>query len=226
MARICQYLADIYTWHKIYTIIELECDFGRNDYKPLIGESMINEQEILERIENADEDELKELKLWLFRENIRIRNEKLEIKEMKERLEQDRKQQLEDQRMYLDHLSLERQQVRREEALVAEKLEVIKRGFEELDADRRRLKSFEAQLNAREVALDSKLKYAYTAESPEVADVLFKGVSNYMTLKKRYKDLMKIYHPDAMAGDNEMVLAINRVYDKMKKQYEKDKVIW
>lgn len=187
---------------------------------------MINEQEILERIENADEDELKELKLWLFRENIRIRNEKLEIKEMKERLEEDRRQQLEDQRMYLNHLSLERQQVRREEALVAEKLEVIKRGFEELDADRRRLKSFEAQLNAREVALDSKLKYAYTVESPEVADVLFKGVNNYMTLKKRYKDLMKIYHPDAMAGDNEMVLAINRVYDKLKTQYEKDKVVW
>lgn len=186
----------------------------------------MNEKDILERIENATEDELKEMKLWLFQENIRIRNERLELRELRESLEEDRRQQLEDQRLYLEHLSLERQQVRREEELVAEKLEVIKRGFEELDYDRRQLKAREEQMNAREVALDAKLKYSYTAESPEVADVLFKGVNSYLSLKKRYKDLMKMYHPDALAGDNEMVLAINRVYDKLKAQYEKDKVVW
>lgn len=186
----------------------------------------MNEQDILSRIENADEDELKEMKLWLFRENIRIRNEKLEVREMRDQVTEERRKMTEDQRLYLEHLSMERQQIRKEEELVAQKLEIIKQGFNDLDADRRRLKSFEAQLNAREVALDAKLKYSYTAESPEVADVLFKGVNNYMALKKRYKDLMKMYHPDAMAGDNEMVLAINRVYDKLKAQYEKEKVIW
>lgn len=182
--------------------------------------------EILRRIESADEDELKSMKLWLFQENIRLRNERLELKEMKESISAERRQQMEDQRMYLDHLSLEREQIRREEKLVAEKLEIIRRGFEELDADRRQLKARESQLNAREIAIDTKLKYSYTAESPEVADVLFKGVTNYMELKKRYKDLMKMYHPDALSGDTEMVLAINRVYEKLRGEYEREKVIW
>lgn len=186
----------------------------------------MDENEILNRIENADEDELKEMKLWLFQENIRLRNERLELKEMREALNEERREQLEDQKIYLNHLAQEREQVRREEKLITDKLEIIRRGFEDLDMDRRRLKERESQLNAREIALDTKLKYSYTAESPEVADVLFKGVDNYMALKKRYKDLMKMYHPDAMAGDNEMVLAINRVYDKLKAQYEKEKVIW
>ena len=185
----------------------------------------MDEKEILNRIEDADEDELKSMKLWLFQENIRLRNERLELREMREALTLERKQQQEDQRMYLEHLSLEREQIRREENLVAEKLEIIRRGFDELDSDRRRLKSLEAQLNAREIALDSKLRYSYTADSPEVADVLLKGVYSYMSLKKRYKDLMKMYHPDAVAGDNEMVLAINRVYDKLKSKYENEKII-
>lgn len=179
----------------------------------------MDEREILNRIETADEDELKEMKLWLFQENIRIRNEKLEIREMRERIR-------EDQQLYLDHLALEREQIRRQEDLIEEKLAIIKRGFDELDSDRRQLKVREEQLKTKEIALDTKLQYCYTADSQEVADVLFRGVTNYLSLRKRYKDLMKIYHPDALAGDTEMVLAINRVYDKLKAEYELEKVAW
>lgn len=186
----------------------------------------MDEREILNRIETADEDELKEMKLWLFQENIRLRNEKLEIKEMREGILTEREQIREDQQLFLNHLSLEREQVRRQEELIEEKLAIIKRGFDELDADRRKLKAKEAEFRTKEIALDAKMQYCYTADSQEVADVLFRGVTNYLSLRKRYKDLMKIYHPDALAGDNEMVLAINRVYDKLKAEYELEKVAW
>lgn len=44
-------------------------------------------------------------------------------------------------------------------------------------------------------------------------EMFFRGVSNQQSLKKRYKDLIKIYHPDNVDGDNAVVLEINKEYD-------------
>ncbi len=184
-----------------------------------------DERDITDKIRNASEAELHELKKWLFGENIRLRGERLELKELRAELEEEKKTQEADQRMYLNHIAQERKEVRKEEALVAEKLEIIKRGFAELDADRRELKERERRLEAKEAVLETKLKYSYTADNPEVADVLFLGVTSYLTLKKRYKDLMKMYHPDSVGGDTDMVFAINRVYDKLLKQYGREREV-
>ena len=50
-----------------------------------------------------------------------------------------------------------------------------------------------------------------------VSAVLFRGVSNPLALRKRYKDLLKIFHPDNLCGDAELVQMINREYEKRKK---------
>ena len=47
-------------------------------------------------------------------------------------------------------------------------------------------------------------------------EMFFNGVSDEKSLKKRYKDLIKIYHPDSESGDNDTVLEINREYDNLK----------
>ncbi len=44
-------------------------------------------------------------------------------------------------------------------------------------------------------------------------EMFFRGVSSQQSLKKRYKDLIKIYHPDNVNGDNMAVLEINKEYD-------------
>ena len=49
--------------------------------------------------------------------------------------------------------------------------------------------------------------------------ILFKGVTNELELKKRYKDLMKIYHPDNIAGDDTAVQEINKEYDLLKTEF-------
>ena len=36
---------------------------------------------------------------------------------------------------------------------------------------------------------------------------------------KRYKDLLKIYHPDNTHGDNNIVLAINEEYERLLRFY-------
>lgn len=48
----------------------------------------------------------------------------------------------------------------------------------------------------------------------------FRGVDNGKDLKIRYYNLMKTYHTDGNAGDNEIAQEINDEYHRIKKQYE------
>ena len=41
-----------------------------------------------------------------------------------------------------------------------------------------------------------------------------------LALKKRYKDLIKIFHPDNVAGDKEIIQRINREYETLKRDYD------
>ena len=47
----------------------------------------------------------------------------------------------------------------------------------------------------------------------------FTGVRTAVNLKKRYRELLKIYHPDNESGDENMVLQINQEYKVLKRQY-------
>ena len=42
---------------------------------------------------------------------------------------------------------------------------------------------------------------------------------NELALKKRYKDLIKIYHPDNLDGDTGTIQEINREYERLKKVF-------
>ena len=46
-------------------------------------------------------------------------------------------------------------------------------------------------------------------------EMFFSGVGSKQTLKKRYKDLIKIYHPDNLDGDKETIQEINSEYNKL-----------
>lgn len=58
-----------------------------------------------------------------------------------------------------------------------------------------------------------------TAERTVRGDMFFAGVQNKQALKKRYKELIKIYHPDNLAGDVGTIQEINREYDRLQAQY-------
>ena len=47
----------------------------------------------------------------------------------------------------------------------------------------------------------------------------FAGVTGTAGLRKRYRDLLKIYHPDNGNGDSATLLAINKEYESVKKQF-------
>ena len=85
----------------------------------------MNTEELLERLEAADEGELKELKLWLFKESIRLSNEKHELEMERRDFLNERENTREENRRYEEHLAVRGKQLRREEELIAQKHEVI-----------------------------------------------------------------------------------------------------
>lgn len=60
--------------------------------------------------------------------------------------------------------------------------------------------------------------YTFSGSTGE-GEMFFSGVNNELTLKKRYKDLLKIYHPDNLSGDTRTLQMINKAYEILKKQF-------
>jgi hypothetical protein len=50
-------------------------------------------------------------------------------------------------------------------------------------------------------------------------ELFFSGVGNKQSLKKRYKDLVRIYHPDNLDGDKNTIQEINREYEHLSKVF-------
>ncbi len=161
-------------------------------------------------------DTQQELKSWLFRENIRLMTASAELEEKQERFEQEKQQFKEEMKELSRKMSAEQNRIRQDNRLVSEKLEIIKDGFQKLDMDRRRLDREWARLMAEKEIMEERGLYDNYPET----SAFFHGVKSLMTLKKRYKDLTKIFHPDNLAGDTEVIQRINREYEHLKREYE------
>ena len=55
-------------------------------------------------------------------------------------------------------------------------------------------------------------------DSGSLVGILFRNATNPLSLRKRYKDLMKIFHPDNLAGDEELVQMINKEFSRRKRE--------
>ena len=47
----------------------------------------------------------------------------------------------------------------------------------------------------------------------------FRGVDSELALRKRYKELLKIFHPDNKCGDTKTLLLIQTEYESMRSRY-------
>lgn len=88
-----------------------------------------------------------------------------------------------------------------------------------LEDETRRLAEDSAKAEKRKQFFDRVQSYQQSNQRSEStcdnivnAELFFKGVASPQALRKRYKDLIKIYHPDAESGDKQIVQEINREY--------------
>ena len=172
---------------------------------------MEERSKIEEIILNGTEDELKELRLWLFKESVRLENQESSLSERYARLE-------EDEMAFKDRMDkLERKlenankKLANEKALFEQRLSILNNGFDQLNSDKKKLEAEFIRLE-REKAYQRENEY-------DALDILFRGANNPLTLKKHYKDLMKMFHPDNVSGDQDMVQLINEEYAALCRQY-------
>lgn len=59
-----------------------------------------------------------------------------------------------------------------------------------------------------------------SAKSPVITSEFFRGVTNRSELKKRYLDLLKIYHPDNPSGDPGITRRVQEEYKELSAFYE------
>lgn len=164
-----------------------------------------------------DMDELRDAKLWLFQENIRLENERKELNASQEKFLEERVQ----LRKELDELNRrtvrERQRLKEESLFFDKKMAILQNGFRQLDADRR---AFESQKRI----LEERARHGREETSLPVLEdsvrLLFRGANNPLALRKRYRDLVKIFHPDNLFGDEELAQSINREYLRRKNREE------
>jgi len=158
-----------------------------------------------EVIRHGEKEELFELRMWLFRESCRIENASCSLDEREKKIAADEKI-IAEEKHKIEH-DLER--LKANNAFFEKKMDILKGGFDQLEADKR---AFEKEKSEQLSGFDS---YGYTG-----AELLFCGINNSLALKKRYKDLLKIYHPDNMCGDTRMIQMINEGYSVLSSRFD------
>lgn len=169
-----------------------------------------------ETLVQGSEEDLQALKAWLFRENIRLVTASKELERMKEQFLKEKMQFQDEMKVLNRKISGERQRLKEDNQFFEKKMEILRNGFSQLDMDRRRLDKEWAKLAAQRELMSEHAGY----ESIPDVSVFFKGVRSPLALKKRYKDLIKIFHPDNVAGDKEIIQRINREYESLKNDYD------
>lgn len=183
-------------------------------------------------------EELKKTKLWLFRENIRVQNEKQELDMMKDKFFQEKTRYQKEMDALNQRIAVEQKRIRDENTFFEKRMEMLQDGFRKLEADRSQLDAEKEQLtNEREQIKNERaqleqerkrIKQKNKSDKDYKGDIyvnpedyvklLFRNADAPADLRKRYKDLMKIFHPDNNGGDEELVQLINKEFNKRKEE--------
>lgn len=157
--------------------------------------------------ELSSEDEKKK---WLFKENVRLQ-------ELSRNLEDERKL------IEIQMGMLQRQQSKN--MLLKKQLESHRDLFEQkwniLERETRQLAIDKDKFEREKLIYKDKVyrEARRSMSNAENVKIFFKGVEDTTSLKKRYKALLKIYHPDNMHGDKELLQAINTEYERLSRFY-------
>ena len=182
---------------------------------------MVDFDEKLTRAETPEE--IKKLKIWMFQEQVRIQAQKDELKELSHELQQERRA-LERERNALNtRIKAENKRFQDNEIFIAKKQKIIEDAFRQLALDKKALEcerlnfEYEKGRYKRQRMANAKNKHFDISSNDGI--VFFRGIDNELALRKRYKELLKIFHPDNICGDTNTLLRIQTEYESIKKEY-------
>ncbi len=176
-------------------------------------------------IQSEEPEDLKALKAFLFRENMRIAAEKKALEEKQAELQKLQDDFMRDRVALRDELNElnrrtleERKRLREDNQFFDKKMAILQDGFRSLEEDRRNLEREKRQFESYRERMREEDAAMFTGNYDEIAAILFDSVGNQIGLRKRYKDLVKIFHPDNLFGDEKLSAAINREFQRRREE--------
>lgn len=133
-----------------------------------------------------------------------LREEKEELKRQQRQLEAQKQE-------FLRAKTFEEKRLEREKNLFEMKWKMLEEEWRKLVVERERVERKRSFYERMEDFEQSERRASCGSVS-----VLFRGVKNASALKKRYKELIKIFHPDNAAGDTGVIQEINKEYENLK----------
>lgn len=168
-------------------------------------------------------DDVKSMKLWMFKEQVRIQAQQDELQDMSREL-QTLKRTLEREQKALD---LREKAIKKRyddnEIFIAKKKKIIEDAYQQLALDRKALEcerlNFEHEKGKYKKQRMSGARSSSFEAGAYDGTCFFRGVDNELALRKRYKELLKIFHPDNKCGDTKTLLLIQTEYESIRRQY-------
>jgi chromosome segregation ATPase len=152
---------------------------------------------------------------WLFEETVKLEHGKRLCEEQSERLKQE-KRECDEERRRLEkeqrRIKSAEDQLKRDQSLFDKKWELLKEEVAKLASDKQdfeRYRKFHERVN----------EYQNSQSEPLKGEHFFKGVTTEEGVRKRYKALLKIYHPDNIDGDSATLMEINKEYDRLSRMF-------
>ena len=170
-------------------------------------------------------DDIKKMKTWMFQEQVRIQAKTDELQEFSREL-QELKRKLDRER---NALELREKTIRKRfddnEIFIAKKQKIIEDAYQQLALDRKALEcerlNFEherSKYRRQKMSGPKPVHQQYEAGAYDNTS-FFRGVDSDLALRKRYKELLKIFHPDNKNGDTKTLLLIQTEYESIRSRY-------
>lgn len=140
-----------------------------------------------------------------------------ELKEERRQFEEERKQFEQEKKSFFMQKDIEDRKLETERKLFEMKWKLLEEEVRKLASEKAQM---EKQRNFYKYVSSFSEEAADAKKNVVSGDMFFVGVVNEQSLKKRYKELIKIYHPDNLDGDTGTIQEINREYDRLKQKYE------
>lgn len=138
----------------------------------------------------------------------------------------DERRALEEQRLQLEHdreqfirrMQIEDRRLEQQQKLFDMKFKILEEELVKLASEKQQVKRQKEFYN-RVSDFENRSVQSSASGNVVKGELFFSGVGSKQSLKKRYKDLIKIYHPDNLDGDHNTIQEINREYDHLSKVF-------
>ena len=163
----------------------------------------------------GNKEEMHAYQQWFLKETDELEHQKQELADELEKFEKRRAKFEREKRAFKLEKDTEKKFRMQEEQLLLMKQKVLEDELRKLADEKSHMERQKEFYNR--VYQYQQRESGETAETSRTVqgELFFMGVRNELALKKRYKDLVRIYHPDNPSGDTGTLQEMNKEYDKL-----------